>query len=505
MAAQDYNTISQPALGVEASTLSLVVKKQDKKQQKELAHLTTVLRTVEEELASAKSGAALGGSEAGADVAKAGAPTAPAGPGNKSIEDILSKMAGALQLLQVQIAKYADKKASSESKISEAERNIAQDNLNKANKALKKLMHEIEKQKTMGFWMKFGEVLAGVLLTIVAVVLEQPELLIAAVICFAGAAGLLSKASDGIAKGLEAMGVPPEVAKILGGVIVTLLVIALTAGAASFAGVGTGAAAAADTAADATEEGMEMTEMGASIGEDAGEATSETADSSNALSKAAKVFKKLNFFRKFGAKTNLMIMAGAQSASQTKVLSNIVGELAYAIAEGTGHKKEAEKDKKEAEMIAGIIVELMTVIASVGSISALGEGASSAANMAEDATENTSALSRVFSGFKELGLSSTGQRIMMAINVLTQLEIFSTGVAGSSFEIEQGEGQIALSKYQADTILNNIAIGMNNNEMSSSQKFIAQREKQFKTSDKAIVNVMKGEEAFAQLLCTSMV
>ena len=151
MAAQDYNTISQPSLGVDANTLSLVVSKGDKKQRQELAHLATVLMTVQEELVSAKSGAALGSAEAGPDVSAA-APSE--GPSNSSLEDVLAKMAGALQLHQVKIAKYASSKASSESTISEAEKQIAEDNLNKANDALKKLQEEIYKQEHMSFWEK---------------------------------------------------------------------------------------------------------------------------------------------------------------------------------------------------------------------------------------------------------------------------------------------------------------------------------------------------------------
>lgn len=501
MAAQDYNTISQPALGVEANSLSLVVNKDQKKQQKELANLATVLKAVEAELASAKSGATHGSAKEDANVANPAAPAAPAhsaGASNNSLENALAKMAGALQLLQIEIAKYSDKKANSEHTISEAEKNIAVENLKKANHALKKLQHELDKQKTLGFWEKIGEAVAAVVLVVAAVALEQPELLIAAAIMIAGATGLLSKASNEISKLFEKMGVPNDIAKILGGIVLTLIVIAATFGAASVAGVGTGAAAVAE---DAGEEGMEMTEIGADTTEDT---TEETADSSSRLAKAGKLLKKLNFFRKFSGRTNLMIMAGTTSATQSKVISDIAGEIAYAIAKAEG-KKDAKNIEKEVEMITEIIVAVMSLLVTAGSASALGEGANAAANAADDTTENTSTVSKVFSGFKEFGLSSKGQRLLLATNILSQLAVAGTGIGASVIGIERGELEIALTKYQADTVLNNIAIGMNNNEMQNSQKFIAQREKQIDTSKRSIEGVMKGEAALAQMLNTPMV
>ncbi len=202
-----------------------------------------------------------------------------------------------------------------------------------------------------------------------------------------------------------------------------------------------------------------------------------------------------------------MIMAGMQSATQTNVITNAFGSLTYAIAKAT-NKDDADKAKQIAEMVTGILVSLLTLAATMGTGAAVAEGANAVATAADETAriaKDASLATRLFSRFQEFGTRAMGQRFFQMLNILISLEQMATGVSAGGYEMAQGFLERDMAHYQGDTILNNIAMSMNNDEMRSSQQFIAQREKGFKTSNRAIGNVMKGFEAFAKLLCSSMV
>lgn len=492
-AAQDYNTISQPSTGVGATTLSLVVKKGEKKQQQELAHLATVLREVETQLVSAKSGATTGHSDVGAtehssapslgSTDEASGPGA-SGPPSQSLRDMLAKMAGALQLLQVEIAKYASSKSHSESGISQAELTLAQDHLNKANEQLKKLQEAEYKQAHMSFWEKLVEGICGALLAIVAVITCQPELAVMAVVCILGATGALSKATQGLAEFLEKdLHMGKIAAQIVSAVLITAVTIAATGGAGTLAGVG-------DASAEALEIGTEEGTAAAADGAiDAGINGAEEGGNSF-LDRVGTFFKKINLFRKLGARTNLMIFAGMNAASQTNLITTVAGDIAYAACT---NKKEKEKMKEEVEQIASVVVAVMTALVSVGS--------GAAAMEAGSAARGVTGLSRVARALT----SSGAQKIFAITNLVLGGGTTAFGIETGQAMKSQGDAEAALAELQGETVINNVSMDMLKDEMNSSNSFISQQEAGIKTSDQVIQNLNNGGAAIAQVLCSSAV
>lgn len=475
---QDY-TKFQPSFAAESSAINRVMKKQEKKQNKELLHLATVLKVVEEELASAKSGATMGSE-----------PQEGNAPSNRSMEDILAEMTGALQMLQVTIAKYSENNADNQDDISKVQLGIAEQNLTNAKNAMKKLAKKQHHEKEMSFWEKFAAGFVGAVLAIVAAVTMQPELLIAAGLCFASATGLMQDASTGVAKLLQVIfpNMSSQLANVIAGAIVCVVTIAATLGASSVAGVSTLAATATDAAAEDVAETAEV-------------AVSESNSVfSRALSKAAKGFKDVS--GRLSPRAKLIMLATIQSISSTNVASDTAGAIAYGSAKG--QNKQQAQQRAEEDM--SYVVAGVSLVLSIGVSTALYNDAANLANEIDSAAqlaEGASIAKRALSRFQDFGTSLWGQRVFDTLMVTAGMFETGFGTAAGAYQLEQGILDIDLGKYSAATAVNNNAISMNNSVMQGSQRATAQSEKQFQTSDRAIQNLMKGESAFAELLANN--
>lgn len=457
MAAQNNIAISQPQFAAETVAITLVSEKEKKKQQQELAHLATILKALEEEMAGAKAGAngkaAVGKSAVKGDGKIVDLDPASGTPqsSNTAFEDAMAEMTLMLQMLQVKIVKYGQQKTTYDATVSKAQVELAQTNLNKT-------LAQIQKMETMSFWEKIAEWFVALVSAVVAVVTMNPELLAITVISVLAATGALSEITKGLADLIEMCPgesgghASKEVANLIASIIVTLAVIVCSFGMGAIAAP----EAAADGAAEAvTEESTEAAAQAVEAG---------ASDSSTVMQKVGAFLKKINLFNRLSPATNSAILGAAQAISSTGLFTNIV--------EATNNTR---KDKERIEEILSIIVAVLATVVSLGS--SAGAMENSAKDITQSLVKNSSRLFQL-GGFAQ----------------------FAGQLAGAGVNIAQGFGERDLSDIKADMALIQSALQMSTDQTSEDQKNLASVIKGQGIGNQSITKIMEGEAAFAQLL-----
>ncbi|MBS0629829.1 MAG: hypothetical protein JSS30_06360 [Verrucomicrobia bacterium] len=446
MSAQNNNlAVTQPAFIGENGPALLISEKEKKKQQEELLKLAAALKAVESDVARSKSAAkegkiveltpADGSQDASNDE----------GTSSSAFIQAMTEMVLALQTLQVNISKWGEKKASYNSDISKVQLAVAQQNLEKAIKALNDLQNE-------SWWQKLIEAFVAVFSAIAAIVTCNPELLLITALSILAMTGALSKITQGISDVLQDMGVPKDVADALSAAIVVVIVM--------IASLGTGEAAAAETVADTVA--TDVTEAAETAAEGAGTAASDSTSLLNRLGSGLK-----NLLSKISPKAVIAL----QAISGTGLVSNIAESIML-------HASVSEEERKKIEQILSMIVAVIAVVASLGS--SFGAVAQSTSDIAEQFGQNFVKFSRAL--FRVGGLVQAGGQ-----------------AAEGGINISQGFLEKDLAVINANMTLIRNALEMNNTQTTEDQKHDADIIKQQNVGNRSLMDLMKGEAGFAQL------
>ena len=460
---QDLNI--NPLFAAEQASLNLVCAKDRKKQQKELCRLGAVLKLLEKNFAKEKEKVAPQNSKDEKVVPIHSAKVAP-NPSNTKFVNALADMMYALQMLQVAIAKFSDTKAKNDYIISESEVKLTQRQLKNLEHKLSEIAKKEKSKKSASFWTEIAEVFVTAVVDLVAVVTVQPEIAILATgMLIASTTGGLSKLTKLVAKGFtklfEDMGMNPKeaeaVAGILAAVTITLVVMA--------AGFGLG------SMGDALDSAID------DVSTDVEEETT-VKDS---------ILKRINIFNKLSKRANMAILAGAQALPQTGFAANVV-ELLIAT------HVVSKNDKQIADMIATILLEIVTLVASFGAGSAMISKMGSTAREVSGATR----LGRIFNKLKEF---SQGSKFFKAALAAQQIgiagETTGTVVAGV-YQIKQAMLEKEFAAINAFLIELNTAIQMNSDETTEDQRHTESMLEQ-KSGNRSNKNLFKGEAAFANI------
>jgi hypothetical protein len=317
-----------------------------------------------------------------------------------------------------------------------------------------------------------AEGVIGLASAVLAVALGQPELLIMSVMSFAAMTGVMSKATDGLADTFEALGMSDTAAKILSGVAVTVAVVAATfifapeSSAEDIASEASSLAGGSDAAASGGEEASTLQQIQETL--------------SSAGNKVRSFVKAVNLFNKLPVRANLMLMALAQSLSQTNVVTNAAVAMA------------PSKDKDEVKRRAALAMGIIAAIVSIGAGSAALEGATGAQGL------NDTAFAKLFNGSK--------------IEASTLMNIGSTlqrgGLYGSALAsvyqgftmVQQGLGEGKLGELQAGYQLLETAVKLSSSATTQDQQAMASTLKNQAISNRGISQLM--QDGFAQLLTT---
>lgn len=489
MATQDF-TISFHPHAAENAAFTLVEKKNNAKSQKELAHLSSLLVLLEEEMAQAKSGKAEKEPGKLVDLKTGVSP-------KKSFEESMAEMALALQLLQVKIAQTSNEKGKMDREIAEAQVKLAQNNLEKVEKAIKKMVEKAKKEKTAEFWEKFAAVFIAAVLDVVAVLTLNPAtaailIAISTTMLVLTLSGIMKKAVDAIATGLEADNphMSPLEAHIIAAVIVTVVMIALSL-------------LAPGAEVDAVEEGAEeVVDATANVAEEGAEGTTSALKSAlrllkSAASKTGSGFKALSKpFKMLHPKVNYAIMALSQGLTQTGLAEDIAGAIASAMYK---NDKQAQQTAKE---IIEVVLMVLATLTSVGSGTAVMEGASAGSSSVEleEGVGEVSKGRQLLKGMREFARSANGLKTFAALQVAGAAGESTAGIFRGVYEISQGELEKVLADLNANLQLIHTAEGMSSAQMKSDQKAEGDALKSQKTGDESISKLMAGEAAFANVL-----
>lgn len=484
----------------------VVISEEDRKKkesEKHLLALAATLKDLEVEIAKAKTGA----STAAADSKVVSLDTVNPGD-NASYQSALVEMVLALQILQVEIAKFAQDKAKSDHLVSEAEIQAAQKTLKDIEDKIQKMQADEAHQKTIEFWTKFAEIAAAVIITGVALAFGQVEIAILVVaMTTASVSGGFQKLTDDIAKGLENIpGLSSEAAHIIAAVLILVVVIGVTALLAP--------ATAAAQVADTTEEIVTTTEDAAETGEEVeaaaqdGEEAAQTASNTERFSTLSRVgrtirdgFNYINPFTRLSARANLIIMNTAQTLPQLELGQNIADAIAK-----SQHLSDKDKQKWE-EILTGIITGLSLLVGILSGV-ALGGGMSKA----ESAFDDSSAIGRLLNRLRALFTNSrpvtairaglTTTRGMVATEGARQLlNSAASGleVGNNVIELNRANLEIAMATDNGNIILQNEALEQNTEQALASQKNFADVMKQQSVGNQSINKLVAGEAGFAQL------
>ncbi len=477
MATQEQMTVSNPSLFSDGVSFTRVIEKGQKKQEKELAHLGAVLQLVEKEIAEAKSGAQteITAKANGEKIVKlqTGNTNPNQGPSNNAFEQAMADMALALQMLQVLIAKYGNKKAKQQGKISNAEIKESIESLQNMNKQLEKLGKQKDHQKTASLWEKISESIIGAVTVAVGAVLCQPELIAMGVLSFAAAAGMFKYATNIVADILKSCGMGKEAANITAAIIVCVVVIAASI-------------MACDPEAAGEEFGEASVEIGEDVADDAADdavsAGENTATESDNFTQALKRFGKdvEDFFsrvkkgaQELGPQKRIAMMSTMTTLTNTELVQKIYD----AIASSEGVSK---KQREKVDQYIGIAMAIASMVVTFS----MGLGAVSAAPREVNAT------------MKMAKLAGTLQKSALIFGSLSEL---SAAGFMSYVTIEEGAIKKAMSKDQASFQLLNSLLESITTEMSDDQKQQAKVEKNQQVSDKSLTQLMKGIEGFANI------
>ncbi len=351
MATQENLAISSPSFAAEQAAFSRVVKKDSEKGKAEIVHLASVLASLEEDMASAKGGAK-GEVQGGKNASSSSRP---------SFEQAMADMAFILQTLQVKIAKFSQKKAGYSEQIAQKQLAESREQLKELNQKIADIQKAQAKAKKWGIFKKVIEYLIVGLTAAIGAVTAQPELFVMSGVALSSATGLTKKATEGLAEGLKKMipGMSDKLANILAGAVITLAVIALTAGTAG--------------GASAAEEGAAGT--------------------------AAKTSWKA---------TKLSIANGMTAMSGTNLLQTALAPLSNAIAKSIVKTFGLSKDDEKlvAMITTSVLSVAVTALAGFAGYSALKNGAKAGARIGGDiAAKIVAASPRLYTlaAFAQLG------------------------------------------------------------------------------------------------------
>lgn len=483
MAIQENVTLSKPLFINENTNVTRVIEKGRKKQEKELAHLGAILQLVEKEVAAAKSGAIKQEANYGEKIVnlQTGNTNPNQGPSNNQFEAAMDSMVMALQMLQVLIAKYGNDKANQDGIISEAEINLAKSNLKDIEKKLKEIQKKQEHEKTANFWEKFAEYTLGALTILVGVMLAQPELVMMGALSIAGAAGAFKVVTNDLVEPLLIdCGVPKKTAGWLAPLIVCVAVIAGSViGCDPEMGLEETAEAGVEIGEDVTEDAVSTSyeEMDVEDGEMNVEEDS-VAKSDNSLKRfgrdAKEVFSKVNKF--LGPQGRMGIMSSMTMLSNTEFVQKAYNTAA--MNDGVSAKK-----RKKIEQEIGIAIAIASMVATI----AMGVGAASAGGAVSKAATVS---------VKTAKLLKTGLKCAMALGIVGEASaVGATGI----ITIQEGKLKKELAKNQANFILLKTLLEMNTTETREDQQQQASMEKNQRTGDKSLTQLMKGMEGFANI------
>lgn len=434
------------------------------KQKKKLADLGAICMILEKELSDVKTGAKTIPLEKGnADVSE------------KKYQSAMAEMELILQMLQVLIAKYGNKRAESNGTISAKDVEEAKKQLKEITKKLHKLE---EKQKHESFWDKLSHIaedILGGLAVIGGLLLGQPELVVMGVLSIMAGSGLLNDATKGVSDMLVAMGMPKQDAKMIASVVMCVVIIV------------------ASVAACDPEEAVEE------VAETATEDTSDAAEDAGTLKKLAnqikesrggKLFK--SAMEKLGPRGRAGIMAGSMSISSTDAVNNlIVGLFTF-----TDSPEEVKKwKKKHAKLLQDLEIVVEAVCMTAAMVTGIGAGsvAKDAADgeklsvLAEKLGTSTTKLAKVLASAQDLTLVGG-----------TAVEASAT-VREGTIIMQEGTLKEGLAYNQANLGLLKVCMEMLADDTSAGQRHLGDAEKAQKTDDRSATQLAKGVQEFAKV------
>lgn len=453
---------------------------------KGVVSLVQVLEEIREELTEEKSGST------SQNVTLAPSSTQGNSNGGSAYENAMAQLTLAMQMLQVLMAKAGQSKLNSDQEISNHEIALSQQNLQDVQAKLAKMQEEKESQEKTQSWLKWVELAVTIVVAVAACIAGQPELAILAVAMYAASqAGAFKWMADGIASGLKE--IPffknnPEIADIVATVVVLVIVIALTLALCPSA-AGTAVGEATEVGEETAENSVEMVDMGEQATEETASTSSEQSENAtqSLKSKIGDFLSKANPFNKSMA-ANMTVMNSLTALSQMN-LNEIVEDWPGLSAE----------KKKEVEMIMGIVIAVLSLIAALGT--AFG-GASSLENLGNgtaksmfEGTAMLKVLQQANSAELMDGLETT-RKILTVFASLLQ-------VGEGSLQIEQGITAKDLANDTAAMTRINAATEMMNVNAASTQKQTADMMKQSATGTQNFLESFnKGNEEFSRILTT---
>lgn len=479
-----------------------------KKQESELLALAAILKQLEVEVVGAKNGATAATqttpTQEESKIVSLQAPNVNASDNTNAFQKAMAQMVLALQILQVEIAKFSNNKAGFDKILSEGEIQALQNTLKDIENKMTEMAAKAASQKTLNTILMVAEIVVAVIVTAVALVFGQVE--IAALVIamtIASATGGFQKLTDLLAKGLEKMGIPPDVAQIVAAVLVVVLVIIVTAGlapAAAAPAVDVAAQTAAEVAAEEGGEAVEMDVMDSTnIGKVATDSSTSTATAArvttgtssivNRILDAIKDFnKEYNPMSKLSLRGNLILSNATQALAQTQATDHMVNLIASS-------RHMSDEEKQQLEMYVTIVMECITLIVTILSAAAMSSKMSTVNRTFDESTM----LGRMMTRLRSLLETSKG---MIAVEGARQLV---SGVADgleawtAALQIQQANLEMGLANDNAIIKLIQMAVNKNSEDVAASQKHEAQMLKDISTGNQSITKLFAGEEGFARL------
>ena len=349
----------------------------------------------------------------------ASAPSSPInGPSNQKIEDELAQLIALLNQLQELVAKYNNDKTNDQQKIGQGQ--LQQ--LDKAYQdALNQLKEVQEEESSSGFWGSFVkalEIIAVVVVDVVAIATGQFEIAAAATaFTLLSATGGLDKITQAISEGFQQLGLPSSVADALAKAVIVATAIVV--------GIATGNPTAAEGAAE--EAGVEAA---AEAGDEAANAAAEAGAQANAAAVedeqvAAEEVEQADQAQQSSSgisRGRLATVAGAQAIVSTNLFGTLAADLPV---DGTGR-----------EVLLSIVTVIQDLIAAFVTYKVGGlDGAVGAARAAG------------------------GAKLANIIRGLVAVE-FGSQLASAGFSAAQGSVNLKLAQTTSDQSETQFALGI---------------------------------------------
>lgn len=471
--------------------------KESSKKSKDLLQLATILQGLEEEIASTKGAISSSSQVTPAANNAQGSSTSPFG-------QAMAQMAFAMQMLEVAISKADHSKANNDYSIAQSQMKLAQSQFNDVQSKILEIEKEKEKESTINFWTKFAEIAAAVIITGIALAFGQVEIAAMTIAMTAlSVSGAFEKAADGVSSLLQDCGVPKLTADIIAKVFVLVVVIALTFYCAPESAAGEAVDTGTEIGEEASNTAIEMEEMGSSAESTASTASSTASDATSFASKLGKVWKTVNLFNRLSVRSNMIIMNTLQALSQINV-----NEVIEDIPQG----QMSDSKKKELEQILTIVIMIATLLATIGSGSAMSEASSAgkvvsgSSRMSRSLTPIFKTIGRLFSPVVKATATAGGAAVLTGAEITRQaLMLAAAGlqIAEGTILINQGNLTKDLAKATANMDLVQVLMEMMNSSAINTIKHDGNVQQQHMSQDKHFQETFAaGEKAFAQLFTT---